>query len=830
MEVLVREVLETSRQVEYFNTDGLRTLTGLDEKLWDFAILKELLDNALDAINEITNKRVSVRYENDKLTIYDSGSGIPEQVLDTIFDFEKYVSSKRFFKTPTRGFQGNALKTVIAICYLNHYKLNFSMRGKLISYKLNESKIKAGICEFKKQKKEVKKRRSGVIIKGIKLDKYKILDTIWTYHLCNPDVTFKLNNRVFKSVTDPIKRTEKTFIHWYDFSAFDQLVQAVSHKDQNRTTRDFCLIFSGAQRLIFDDCPRVLSDVAKSKKSKRRLYKELTDSLTKPRPELLKKNISGKESFFKIYGNSEVNKYKLLCGEYQLNEATVPFVLEGFLLYSKDQDSQTKIITAVNNSIPYNDCPFNFTSADYETAIHFCKKEYSADSLDSLLDMTGFTSESSGLFLFLNFISPHIEFTDKSKTQIISNKFGESLLKLTEYLCKDTIKEIEKIRKQRRAFDRRSAMTPTKKDSKTELMKRHFWEGYDLASGGYLTTVRQIFYSVRNIINLKYGRELSQSDYNGTFTQKIVTMMINEHPEYENKILFDRRGYFYNPLDDTELPLGTEDVVKFTNKQVLNRIIKDSVLKYSIPDNLKFNHVLFVEKGGFNIILKQSGLLDELNLGIMSTAGFGTRACKRLIKYFLENNIKVYALTDCDIAGYLMADKFRRGSDTFKESLDIERIGLTVEDVDRLNKRDTAEEVSYRRGYTHSLDILTKKEFNFLVIDQYRSEFKRVELNNLTTPELIDFIKSKIQYEPIKPSVAQLQNYIEIEEREIIKEALIRANKNKLKVNIDNQTIAKKIYDRINASEHWLKTMDDAVNDYIEKEIVKMKNQIIKRA
>lgn len=36
--------------------------------------------------------------------------------------------------------------------------------------------------------------------------------------------------------------------------------------------------------------------------------------------------------------------------------------------------------------------------------------------------------------------------------------------------------------------------------------------------------------------------------------------------------------------------------------------------------------------------------------------------------------------------------------------------------------------------------------------------------------------------------------------------------------------------ERINASEHWLKTMGDAVNDYIEKEIVKMKNQIIKRA
>ncbi len=605
----MREVLETSRQVEYFNTDGLRTLTGLDESFWDFAILKELLDNALDAINETINKRVRIHFENDKLAIYDSGSGIPEQVLDTIFDFEKYVSSKRFFKTPTRGFQGNALKTVIAICYLKHYQLIFSTEGKLILYKLNESKIKAGICEFKKQKKEAKERRSGVIIKGIKLDKYKILDTIRTYHLCNPDVTFKLNNRVFKAVTKPIKRTEKTFIHWYDFSAFDQLLQAVNHKYHNKTTRDFCLKFSGAQRLKFDDFPKELSDVAKSKSTIRRLYIKLTDSLAKPRPELLKKNISGKESLFKIYGNSEDYKYKVLCDEYQFNEAMVPFIIEGFLLYSKEQDSHTKIITAVNNSIPYNDCPFNFNDNGYKANIHFCKKIYKVDSLATLLDMTGFTSEFSGLFLFLNFISPHIEFTDKSKTQIISNMFRDSLLKLTEYLCKDTVKEIERKRRERRAFNRRRAMTPIKKDSKKELMIRHFWESYELASGGYLTTARQIFYSLRKIINHEYGVELNQSDCNSTFTQEIVTMIIEEYPEYEDKILFERRGYFYNPLDDTELPLGTEDVVKFINKKVINRIIRNLVLTYSIPVNLKINHVLFVEKAGFNTILKQSGLL-----------------------------------------------------------------------------------------------------------------------------------------------------------------------------------------------------------------------------
>lgn len=41
----------TQRSVEYFSSDGLRTLTGLDKSRWERAVVKELLDNALDALD-----------------------------------------------------------------------------------------------------------------------------------------------------------------------------------------------------------------------------------------------------------------------------------------------------------------------------------------------------------------------------------------------------------------------------------------------------------------------------------------------------------------------------------------------------------------------------------------------------------------------------------------------------------------------------------------------------------------------------------------------------------------------------------------------------------
>ena len=52
----MREILESSRVAEYFSFEGLRTLTGLPESRWHYAILKELIDNALDAIDELDEK------------------------------------------------------------------------------------------------------------------------------------------------------------------------------------------------------------------------------------------------------------------------------------------------------------------------------------------------------------------------------------------------------------------------------------------------------------------------------------------------------------------------------------------------------------------------------------------------------------------------------------------------------------------------------------------------------------------------------------------------------------------------------------------------------
>jgi DNA topoisomerase VI subunit B len=119
---LERTVFEVSRASEYFDARKLSTQTGMPEQEFASVCLKELLDNALDACETSgVAPEVEVKVEMDDdhihLTVSDNGPGIPPQVVRKILDYQVLVSDKAAYRSPTRGAQGNALKTVIGIPY-----------------------------------------------------------------------------------------------------------------------------------------------------------------------------------------------------------------------------------------------------------------------------------------------------------------------------------------------------------------------------------------------------------------------------------------------------------------------------------------------------------------------------------------------------------------------------------------------------------------------------------------------------------------------------------------------------------------------------------------
>src|SRR5512132_1938007 len=113
---LERSTFRTSRLLDFVSEKELTAQTGHSAGEWPLVIVKELVDNALDACEEAgTAPEIAVHVDESGITVSDNGPGIPTDVIEDVLDFSVRVSSRDAYVGPTRGAQGNALKTIVAM-------------------------------------------------------------------------------------------------------------------------------------------------------------------------------------------------------------------------------------------------------------------------------------------------------------------------------------------------------------------------------------------------------------------------------------------------------------------------------------------------------------------------------------------------------------------------------------------------------------------------------------------------------------------------------------------------------------------------------------------
>jgi hypothetical protein len=106
-----RTTFVTSREMEFFTRKELAMQIGHDQRCWPLALLKELIDNSLDACESAgIVPEISVDLRSDFFSVQDNGPGLPEGTLRKSLDYTVRVSDKSFYVSPTRGQLGNALK------------------------------------------------------------------------------------------------------------------------------------------------------------------------------------------------------------------------------------------------------------------------------------------------------------------------------------------------------------------------------------------------------------------------------------------------------------------------------------------------------------------------------------------------------------------------------------------------------------------------------------------------------------------------------------------------------------------------------------------------
>ena len=80
--------------------------------------MKELIDNALDACEEAQiapDISIAVSTTKGTISVTDNGPGIAADTVTKLLDYRKKTSSREAYVGPSRGAQGNALQTLLAM-------------------------------------------------------------------------------------------------------------------------------------------------------------------------------------------------------------------------------------------------------------------------------------------------------------------------------------------------------------------------------------------------------------------------------------------------------------------------------------------------------------------------------------------------------------------------------------------------------------------------------------------------------------------------------------------------------------------------------------------
>jgi DNA topoisomerase VI subunit B len=241
---LDRVVFDTSRAAEFLEKRALQSQTGQPAERFGDVVLKELADNALDAAEsakvapEIEVSR-AVEGELARITVADNGPGIPAGVVERILDFNVLVSDKAAYRSPTRGLQGNALKTLLGIPCALGVAAPVCIEACSVRHEIAVS-IDPGGHVAVHYEQEASPRTTGTSVSIPLPAELKVDVARWTrrFAVFNPHAALIDHGssglpeapRIYKPSIDGAWRkplpTDRTSPHWYDETALKRLVFA----------------------------------------------------------------------------------------------------------------------------------------------------------------------------------------------------------------------------------------------------------------------------------------------------------------------------------------------------------------------------------------------------------------------------------------------------------------------------------------------------------------------------------------------------------------------------------------------------------------------------
>jgi len=303
-------------------------------------------------------------------------------------------------------------------------------------------------------------------------------------------------------------------------------------------------------------------------------------------------------------------------------------------------------------------------------------------------------------------------------------------------------------------------------------MKNAYMKASD--NGRLPTRPRQIMYAARPEILELTEKDTLDDRY---FTQTLLSDYVAMNPEecHDWDIVWDARGHFTEPHTGHGIALGTLEVREYLGlrAKVTEVVTVDPGILFPThgPEH-RFNTVLFIEKEGFGPLFAAEQLAEKYDIAIMSTKGMSVTAARMLIDRLCQRGLQlILVLHDFDVSGFsifgTLGTSNRRYS--FDTDVPVVDIGLRLDDVDAMGLESEPTDVLgnwWKRVQTLKRHGATQEEIAFL-------ENRRVELNAMTSRQLLDFVAAKLDEHSVEKLVPE-EAILERHARRLIEQQLAK--------------------------------------------------------
>jgi DNA topoisomerase VI subunit B len=443
--------------LNYLTIAGLERQTGCTREEFPLFVVKELMDNALDACEHLRSPDVDLRVvseeESLKISVCDNGEGLSDADIDRIRQCFRIVPSARYFRRlVSRGAVGNAWACMLGIAYVTtnpsvpfHASIRSAKGSADLAVRYDEARDSVDVMATQREKTTV----TEVTLYVEKPDdagtlSYELQGLAKQYRLLNPHVkihaAFHLDKNQWElsyPVVCPRRKqtvSPRSNIWLYSTKEFRELVFAIVRL---AVAGRLPVTVAQLMREEFQDveAKRIRQDILSrtltlesSPRSLQRLYNAMRSASLIPRADSLPRSLE-KHAFKKVvsqtYGAPKQVQFVESWQCTRVNGVYMPVLLQVGLA-NVPALGRREICIGANHAPKIHDpFPFSFQVDD----------EQDRFELDKILSKNQLARESPAVML-VNIVCPNLRYLDPAKRELDLCGLGRTLRPLVEQVCR----------------------------------------------------------------------------------------------------------------------------------------------------------------------------------------------------------------------------------------------------------------------------------------------------------------------------------------------------------------------------------------------------------